>query len=396
MLEDIIIYTPMYITFIWGVILALNRNENNKAKFFLSIFMFSAFLLYLSHAVFFNQNIAVYTWFDPLYIFAVLSVYPLYYWYVKLLTIETSIRLSNLRMLIPAVVLSISSFIFYQMMDTREMSSYVYGFLLNHKEALSDSFIVQLQKLNYIAVRIVFGIQVVFYLIYGKKLVSCYNNRIANFYSNLESKSLLWVNFFLYSLIVTAVMSTVFNIIGRSAFAGSKILLLIPSSIFSILLFFIGQIGSMQNHTVIDLERDSSSQPAPGTKKYSNEQLSIKLIELFTIKNIFRNPDLKITDVAQYLGTNRTYVSELINNDFNCSFIEFVNRYRFNEAKRLLNSYDSEKFTLRDISELAGFGSSGTFIRVFRQFEGINPGRYREILYSRKAENTEPAAHTGR
>ncbi len=392
MLQDIIIYTPMYVTFIWGVILASARNENNKAKFLLSIFMFTAFLLYLSHAVFFNQNVRVYAYFDPLYIFAALSVYPLYYWYIKLLTVESAIKMYNIRMLLPAVLLSSASFIIYQMMDKEELTGYVYGFLLNHKEEIPGTLMVKLQKINYITVRAVFGIQVFFFLVYGRKLVSSYNHQIANFYSNLESKSLLWVSFFLYSLIATALMSIAFNLIGRSAFLESKILLLIPSFIFSVLLFFIGLIGSMQNHAVVNLEHDSLSHTASESRKYSNEQLSKQLIELFLIKNAYRNPDLKITDVAQLLGTNRTYVSELINNEFKCSFVEFVNHYRFNEAKRLLNEDNSENYSLNEISEHAGFGSPGTFIRVFRQFEGITPGRYRENLYARKAESAEPVA----
>lgn len=395
MLEDIIIYTPMYVTLIWGIILSFTRNENNKAKFFLSLFMFTAFLLYLSHAVFFKQNVLLYTCFDPLYIFASLTVYPLYYWYVKLLTIESSIRMYNLRMFIPAVVLTAASFILYQIMEKDEVNSYIYGFLLKHREAESETLLIKLQKINYILVRIVFGIQVFVFLFYGNKLVSEYNKRIANFYSNLESKSLLWVNYFLYSLIVTAVMSSIFNIIGRSAFIDSKILLFIPSSIFSVLLFLIGLIGSMQNHTVLDLERDSHTTANTGNRKYPNNQLSRQLIELFAIKGIYRNPELKITDVAQQLGTNRTYVSELINNEFSCSFVEFVNRYRFNEAKRLLNETEPDRFTLQEISEHAGFGSAGTFIRVFRQFEGITPGRYREILHGRNSVNSKTAASTG-
>ncbi len=394
MLEDIIIYTPMYVTFIWGVILASTSNKKNKAKDFLSVFMFVAFLLYLSHAIFFKQNVRVYIYVDPLYIFTTLSVYPLYYWYVKLLTVESDIRMYNLRMLLPAVILSTSSLIINQMMNKEELAGYVYGFLLNHRESIPDTLMVKLQKINYIVVRIVFGMQVVYFMIHGKKLVSGYNNRIANFYSNLESKSLLWVNYFLYSLIATAVMSTVFNLIGRSVFIESKLLLLIPSLTFSVLLFLIGFIGSMQNHSVADFERDIHNHTLTGVRKYTNEQLSKQLLELFSVNNIYRNPDLKITDVARHLGTNRTYVSELINTEFRCSFVELVNRYRFNEAKRLLNDFEPDKFTLGEISEHAGFGSPGTFIRVFRHFEGVTPGRYRENLYSRITDKAEPAAST--
>ena len=266
--------------------------------------------------------------------------------------------------------------------DLEEKSGYINGFLLNQGASLPDSLAVQLQKLNFISVRIVFGIQVVVFLIYGKKLVFEYSKRINNFYSNLEHKNLHWVNVFLYSFIFTALMSTIFNIIGRSIFLESKILLLIPSFIFSVILFFIGYIGSLQNHTVYDLEQDSISNGMTGIRKYTNEQLTKDLLQLFVAQKIYRNPELKITDVAQLLGTNRTYVSELINSEFSCSFVEYVNRYRFNEAKRLFNTAESERFSLQEISEHSGFGSPGTFIRIFRQFEGITPGKYRDLLIS--------------
>ena len=66
------------------------------------------------------------------------------------------------------------------------------------------------------------------------------------------------------------------------------------------------------------------------------------------------------------LQTNRTYVSNLINQEFSCSFNEFVNEYRIIEAKKLIAEKDSKNYSLDYISEAAGFGSINTFIRVFK------------------------------
>jgi hypothetical protein len=60
MIKDLIIYTPMYVTFFWAVVLLLTKKENNPAKFFLGFFMSVAFLVYLSHAVFFQQDLRTY------------------------------------------------------------------------------------------------------------------------------------------------------------------------------------------------------------------------------------------------------------------------------------------------------------------------------------------------
>ncbi len=378
MAEDLIIYTPMYVTFFWAVVLLISKREHNRAKYFLGVFMFVAFLLYLSHAIFFQRIISAYLIFDPINSFASLSVYPLYYWYIKLLSVETGYHWHNLRLLAPAIVVSLTSLILYQLMSENERMDYILGFLLKSKTDFSYSTLMQLQKYNFFISRIVFAIQVIFFLVYGHKLVRGYNKQIVNFYSNLESRSILWVNVILYSLVITSVMSIVFNVIGRSFFMGSKTLLIFPSIIFSILLFVIGLQGYMQNHTVVDLETDDQKDKDIVPKNYNTNRLNEKLLDLFVNEAIYKHPDLKITHISEKLHTNRTYISKHINTEFSCTFNDFVNRYRIEEAKRLLTEKSSKNYSLNYISEKSGFGSMGSFMRVFREIEGITPGQFRD------------------
>jgi AraC-like DNA-binding protein len=378
MIKDLIIYTPMYVTFFWAIVLLLTRKKNNPARFFLGIFMSAAFLVYLSHAVFFQQDLLTYQLFDPIYVFSSLAVYPLYYWYIKLLTVETSYKRTNLWYLFPAAIFSLATLITYQFMSEEEMLIYIREFLLHRSVSTPKSGIIKIQKLIFYGSRVVFVVQVVLFLIFGRKLVLRYNKRVANFYSNLESKTLIWVKYLLYSFVATSTMSIVANLIGRNFFTESLVLLFIPSLIFSTLLFFIGFLGYMQNHTVVDLVKDEGTHPQVDQKKINADQLQNKLLELFEKEKAYRKPELKITEVSQLLGTNRSYVSVLINNEFSCSFNEFVNRYRIEEAKRLMQEVSTENFSLNYIAESAGFGSVGTFIRAFKEIEGTTPGRYRE------------------
>jgi len=378
MAEDLIIYTPMYVTFFWAVVLLISKSENNRAKFFLGIFMFVAFLLYLSHAHFFKKIISTFHFFDPLYIFASLSVYPLYYWYIKLLSVETTYRWYNLQLLAPAAFFTLTTIVFYTLMSVSERQIYINELLIKRGFGTFDSTLIIIQKSNYLISRIVFVVQVLYFLIKGQKLVKRYNLQVANFYSNLESKNILWVNYFLYSFVVTSVMSIIFNILGRSFFMESPLLLLIPSLIFSLLLFFIGLLGYMQNHTVVDLEIEVKQSEIQTPKNYNTNKLNEKLLDLFVNEAIFKDPNLKITQVSELLHTNRTYISKHINTEFSCTFSDFVNRYRIEEAKRLLTSESSKGYSLNYISEKSGFGSMGSFMRVFRDFEGITPGQYRE------------------
>ncbi|KAF0239537.1 MAG: response regulator containing CheY-like receiver domain and AraC-type DNA-binding [Prolixibacteraceae bacterium] len=382
MAEDLIIYTPMYVTFFWAVVLLITKREDNRAKFFLGIFMTVAFLLYFSHAVFFQQLESVYTFFDTIYVFAFLSVYPLYYWYIKLLSVETEYKLRNFRLFIPALVLTLISFVLYQLMSDTERADYYMGHFIKSKSDVEFTILMQLQKNNYLVSKLIFAIQIFFFLYYGSRLVKNYHKKIENFYSNLESRSILWVNILLYSMVLTSLMSLVLNIIGRSFFMGSKTFLIFPSLIFSILLFLIGFLGYLQNNTVIDLEFDEEKNNNNlNSKNYNTAKLNEKLLKLFKDVAIYKNPDLKITQVSELLHTNRTYISKHINTQFGCTFSDFVNRYRVEEAKRLLTSESSKGYSLNYISEKAGFGSMGSFMRVFRGFEKITPGQYREKHY---------------
>lgn len=292
-------------------------------------------------------------------------------------------------MLIPAVFFALISIIVYQFMSNEERLQYVSELLLGKETGKSNSILFNVQKISYIVSRFVFVIQVVYILIKGKILVNRYNNQIANFYSNLENRTILWVNIFLYSFVLTSVLSIVFNIIGRSFFIESPILLLFPSVIFSVLLFFIGLLGYMQNHTVVDLEIEEKESENANTKSYNTNKLNENILELFENDAVYKILDLKITDLSEMLHTNRTYISKHINTEFSCTFNDFVNRYRIEEAKKLLTDDLSKNYSLNYISEKSGFGSMGSFMRVFRDVVGITPGKYRErnAVYNKVNQN---------
>ncbi len=384
MLEDLVIYTPMYVTLFWAIILLITKRENNRAKFFLGIFMFFAFLLYLSHAHFFKKTISVFHYLDPIYMLASLSVYPLYYWYIRLLSVETIYRRINLLMLLPGVLLATASLVIYQLMSEEERIAYFNNYLFNKESVTQLSILMQIQRTIYLISRIVFVIQVLVLLFHGRKLIIRYQKNIANFYSNLENRSILWVKYLLYSIVITSLLSIAFNLLGRSFFLDVPLLLIIPSLLFSVLLFLIGFQGYMQNHTVYDLQLDELQSDPVVVKKVNIEKLKERLIELFVHGNVYKNSDLKITQVSEMLNTNRTYISKLINTEFSCTFSEFVNRYRVEEAKRLLGEEISKSYSLDYISEKSGFGSMVNFMRVFKEIEGKTPGNYRDTAVKNK------------
>ncbi len=377
MLTDVFLYAPMFVTLFWAVTLLMSERKQNPAKHFLGIFMFVAFLVYVSHVIFFKEQKKMYVYIDPVYTFASLMVYPLYYVYIRMLSVDAVFKKKYLMYFLPAALLAFMTLLLYLMMNDQERLNYINRYFFHHNTVLPKEIIPKLLRVVYFTGRIIFSIQVIYFLWKGTLLIKKYHKKIANFYSNLEGKSLLWANYLLISFVITSLMSIIFNYIGKSYFLETHYLLMIPAVIFSTLLYFIGYEGQMQNHTVLDLKRDEAQVLMP-KEQLKNNKLKQSLLNLFENQKVYKNPDLKITEVSGLLFTNRTYLSNLINQDFNCSFNDFVNKYRIQEAKNLINTDKNQKFTLEYIGEQSGFGSLHTFIRMFKKFEKTTPGAYRK------------------
>ena len=88
----------------------------------------------------------------------------------------------------------------------------------------------------------------------------------------------------------------------------------------------------------------------------------------------YLNPDFQLTDLRQVLPLNRTYLSQLINTEYGCSFYQWVNRLRIEEAKRL--KAEHPELTLHDIAERCGLSSRQTFSRTFLRETGKTPSEW--------------------
>ncbi|MCB2208764.1 MAG: helix-turn-helix domain-containing protein [Bacteroidetes bacterium] len=379
-MQHIIELTPFYISFLWGVVFLLNPLKTNRARFGLGIFMITTSVVYLSHAVYFEGEFELYRKMDPLYALAGLSVWPMYYLYIRLLTRDVNFKTRYLLHLLPAITITILLETSFQFAAATEKEAYINIVLIHNKWPGADaSAILKTMAAIFFTGRIVFGIQVFVYLILGYRLVRKYNERIANFYSNVEGKQLVWVELLTISLLITAVVSSIANFLGRSYFLENN-LLFIPSIIFSILLFIIGLQGNKQDHNITDVVYDEGEGVKLNDPRIDKTDLKEKLITFMDKEQSFLDPNFRITTLCSKLYTNRTYLSNLINDEFEMSFSDFINQYRIKFAKELMSAKKNSNYSINHFSEEAGFGSVSSFNRAFKQFEGITVGEYRKKI----------------
>lgn len=381
MIKEIEILSPIYITFFWSIVLIIQVGEIDKAKRHLGFFMLIAMLLYMCHAIFFSNLYYLYSSIEFVYVFTMLSVYPMYFVYLKIIASEKFEINKHLLHLLPALIFSAVVGITTLMMSPDERISYVKDVLVEKNlKRLDLSTFVGVKGFIFFLSRGIFLIQVFYYVIRGILIANRHNERIADYYSNTEGKTLNWVRFISILIFLTAVSSIASVFLGRGFFTQHEILLIIPSTIFSTLLFIIGFKGNHQVRVNSEFNDKIVLVGIDETENISSNRLKPELVQLFTQRKIHINPDLRITHVSEQLNTNRTYVSKVINEEFKMNFNEFVNRYRVEEAKALLENPKYQFSTLEEVAERSGFGSLNSFSRIFKEITGKTPGKYREQI----------------
>ncbi|MDD2583381.1 MAG: AraC family transcriptional regulator [Bacteroidales bacterium] len=385
MFEDIILTLPFFVTFFWAITLWIGAKKKELPKKILALFMTASALLYASHAVYFAKGYQLNIIVDPIYALCNLSVFPLYYIYIKSLTQEKSISRASLLVFLPAIVLSLSSAILFVVMSNHEVNNFIHGYLYKEVPITTYSTLLKLQiSIHYIE-RVTFALLLVPCTYFSWKHIFEYEKKIREFYSTTENRSLNWTVNLLIATIITAVFAFILNTVGKSFFVDDFSLLIIPSLFFSALLYTIGYLGTAQAFSIEDYKKDLLGDKF--VKNISNYnvvkyKLQAQITRLLEEDQIFRNCDLRITDISRTLNTNRTYISNIINTDFNCSFCDLINHYRVNYSKQLLLHQNA--YILEYVSNESGFASVNSFLRAFKKETGITPGQFRKQLQNSK------------
>ncbi len=124
-----------------------------------------------------------------------------------------------------------------------------------------------------------------------------------------------------------------------------------------------------------------SRQAKYGNKKIEPEEadeLHQRLDQLMKEGSIFKDPNLKLPDVAKKLNILPHKLSQLINDNLGKNFTIFINEYRVEAAKELIAANDLIK--LESIGYECGFNSKSTFYTAFKKIEGTTPAKFKEEL----------------
>lgn len=103
----------------------------------------------------------------------------------------------------------------------------------------------------------------------------------------------------------------------------------------------------------------------------------VNKLNLFEEKKGFLQKDITLSILAKKCATNTKYLPKIISAYKSKSFVNYINSLRIDFIlKELKENTQLQKYTIKTISEEAGFNTSESFARAFKNKTGIRPSYY--------------------
>jgi len=218
------------------------------------------------------------------------------------------------------------------------------------------------------------------YIMLAQRLLQRHRRIIAELFSYQTNISLQWLQYLIYGMagIWLAVLS------GNDPLVfGFSVLLVLFIGYFGI-----RQVGIFSNPPEIEMAADADPpiDSLPDKKKYEKsgltpemaEALHQRLQDLMTNRQMFKESELSLTELAERLDTHPNYLSQIINEKAGKNFYDYVNSMRIEAFVKMAAEPKNRQYTLLALALECGFNSKSAFNRYFKKITGKSPSEYME------------------
>jgi len=231
-------------------------------------------------------------------------------------------------------------------------------------------------------------IHIAVYMILSLKLVNRYRKRIKDSYSDLEKINLHWLyiiligNAIIWSLHTLLLLSYLFGL-SQEAF---QVLSRIFAYTAGLFVYLMGYKSLSTPEVFTQMKVHQSGHESIEGAKYHRSGLSPlkaeeyrgQLVSYMDDESPYLESELTLTQLAQALSIPNNHLSQVINEQFELNFFDFINSYRVREAKTWLSDLVKSRATMLEIAFESGFKSKSTFNAAFKKHTGQTPSEYKK------------------
>ena len=158
------------------------------------------------------------------------------------------------------------------------------------------------------------------------------------------------------------------------------------TTVFLILISYVFLYGIINFPDIIHIDKRQVGLASP--KKYTKPNLDqnqskelMKSMNQYMEKyKPYLNPDYSMADFSEGIGLSGHLISEVTNGLMKQNFFDYVNNYRIEEFKKLLEDPEKKTDKIMFLAYDAGFNSKTTFNTAFKKFTGQTPSEYRKTI----------------
>ena len=374
--DVILLMTAMQCLFCF-LLLCLTIDRNKRSTLFLALFLLAHALIPINELVMWGAEFKMTArdLFPSLYFFPMVAYYIdgalLYLCFKALVFKDFSLTKIDLFHFIPLMAyITFIGLVFYSKPQDIRLE------MIN-----SESFVY---SASYVYMEFLSKLLRVFYAIACFSLISRYSSRLQDTNSNMEKVHLSWLR--------ALVIGFLLVMVSEAILVAAKIINIYSNFSFS-LLVNIGLTGYYITFALVNLLVFTAVRYFGAfeqvneikiTKKVRDErffqpELALSVDDAIRGGQIYMDPDITLDKLAESLKILPRDLSSLINRHFGINFYEFINRYRIEEAKRMLTSEEYKATTITDIYLKVGFNSKSVFYTFFKKLEGMTPSQCRQI-----------------
>ncbi len=234
-----------------------------------------------------------------------------------------------------------------------------------------------------IIITAVIMIQLAVYLYIAYKKVIWFQRSLQNLMSEVVTINLSWLKFLIISV------SSLFVIVFVESLVSQNVTLdnITITVLYVFVLVFLNAIyskGLRQPEIFQGITSETISITKDIETKYKSSKLTeeeasdyVRLLDRYMAQEKpYLEYELSLEHLASRTSIPARYLSQIINERFQKNFFDFVNSYRVEEAKRLLED-KSLDLRINEVMYDSGFNSKSTFNSVFKKSIGMTPSEFR-------------------
>ena len=221
-------------------------------------------------------------------------------------------------------------------------------------------------------------IHLISYLSNSLLLLKEYKIGLKHFQSSFDRISLNWLRAIIYIILSAILLAFLQSIVSATIPAFIDLLITIIFILILVLInsfYYLGlrqvELFSGFDHNEIQQEHQKGKYEIPDGEKAT---LLKELSHYIEIEQPYRQFEISLNDIAVKLSSSPRKISFLINDTYGMNFFEFINSFRIEEVKKLLQNTDK---SIKEIMYDCGFGNKSTFNSIFKKFTNHTPSSYR-------------------